>query len=95
MQIVNQTVRTIKKKRTRRQQPIDNRKIIASLRRNLQSPNKMSFPKALAWKSHTIVELGLGEDCKQYAQLPLRVHALDKAVKQAGLKVVHLRHRVI
>jgi len=95
MQIVNQTVRKIKEKRTRRQQPTDNRKIIASLRRNLQSPNKMSFPKALAWKSHTIVELGLGEDCKQYAQLPLRVHALDQAINKVGLKVIQLRHRVI
>ena len=60
----------------------------------MQPPNKMSFPKALAWKSHTIVKLGLGEDCK-HAQLPLKVHALDQAIKQVGLKIMQLRHRVI
>ena len=95
MQILNQNVRKIKEKRTRRHQPSDNRKIIARLRRNLQSPNKLSFPKALAWKRNTIVELGLGEDCKQHAQYPLRVHALDQAINKVGLKVIQLRHRVI
>ena len=68
MKILNQTVRKIKEKRTRWQQLTANQKIIGSLSRNLQSPIKMSFPKALDWKSHTIVELGLGETCKKYAQ---------------------------
>ena len=72
-----------------------NRKIIESLRRNLQSPNKMSFPKALVWKSRIIVQLGLGEDCKQYVILLLRVHALDQAINKVVLKVIQLQHRVV